>query len=329
MIGLFIGAILMAAFGYNPIYAYAMLLYGAFGGVPEIMETLAFAVPVMLTGLTFAVGVRAGLFNIGAEGQMYLGALGAVIVGGALNFPPGLHLVFTTLMSAFMGVLWAVIPALLKISRGVHEVVSTIMFNWIGFWLVIYLVVYQFAEPGRAERSLPVLPSARYGVLLEGSTLTTIIFVAVALCLLFYFILWGTKMGYELRVMGANPDAAKYAGIKPWRTTLLAFILGGIAAGLAGGSQVMGRPPAWSLYATLGNVVGLGFDGLSVALIGRNHPIGVIFASIFLGALSQGSRTMQYYAGVYFELVRAISGIIILALSVPEALAIFRRWRKK
>jgi len=328
-IGLIIGAFLMIVFGYDPIKAYFALFIGAFGSVSDFLETLAFAVPLMLTGLTFAIGVRAGLFNIGSEGQIYVGALGSVVVGGLLNLPFGLGIVFATLAGAFASVLWSLTPALLKVTRGVHEVISTIMLNWIAFWFTTYLIVYHFGDPNRAERSIAVLPNSRYPILFEGSTLTTALVVAIAYCVLVYFILWGTKVGYELRVEGTNPDAGRYAGVKAWKTTLLAFSLGGIASGLAGASQIIGRPPAWALYATLGNVAGLGFDGLGVALIGRNHPIGVIISSIFFGALIQGSRSMQYNAGVYFEIVRAITGIIIIALSVPEAITIIRRWIKK
>ena len=329
VVGLVAGALLMIFFGYNPVQAYLALFSGAFGGISEFMETLAYAVPLMLTGLAFAIGVRAGLFNIGAEGQMYLGALAAAVVGGSLNLPFGLSLILATLAASFAGALWGLSPALLKISRGVHEVISTIMFNWIAFWFTIYMVVYHFADPNRAEKSITVLESNRYTVLFQGSTLTTAIFVAVAMCLISYALLWGTRMGYELRVMGANPDAAHYGGIKSWQTTLIAFTLGGISSGLAGASQVMGRPSAWSLYATLGNVAGLGFNGMAVALVGRNHPLGVILASIFFGALEQGSRNMQYQAGVYFEVVKAINGIIIIALSVPEAVTVVRRLMKK
>jgi ABC-type uncharacterized transport system permease subunit len=328
-VGMIIGAFLMIVFGYDPIKAYYALFNGAFGTIPDFLETLAFAVPLMLTGLTFAIGVRAGLFNIGSEGQIYIGALASVAIGGSLNLPFGLGIVAATLAGAFASVLWSLTPALLKVTRGVHEVISTIMFNWIAFWLTTYLIVYYIGDPTSAERTIRVLPNNRYPVLFEGSSLTMVLFVAIAFCVLAYFVLWGTKAGYELRVEGTNPDAGHYAGVKAWKTTILAFGLGGIASGIAGASQIIGRPPAWAFYATLGNVAGLGFDGLGVALIGRNHPIGVIFASIFFGALIQGSRSMQYNAGVYFEIVRAITGIIIIALSIPEAITIIRRRIKK
>jgi ABC-type uncharacterized transport system permease subunit len=329
LLGLLFGALLMVIFGYDPIVAYYWLFRGAFGSISDIMETLAFAMPLMLTAVTFAIGVKTGLFNIGAEGQMYLGAVGAAAAGGAIALPAGLHVAVATAFAMLLGALWAIPAALLKMWRGVHEVISTIMLNWIGLYFATYLIIYYLADPNRAERTVPVLPGARYPVLMEGSTLTAVVFVVIAFCIGIYIYLWGTKAGYELRLVGANPDAATYAGISSRRVTLLSFVIGGLAAGLAGASQILGRPPAWALYATLGNVATLGFDGIGVALIGRNHPIGGIFAAVFYGGLRHGSRLMEYRAGVFSELVRAINGLIVVALAMPEIVAIIKRRFKK
>ncbi len=329
IVGLLIGSVLMLFFKYQPIKAYIALFKGAFGTTGDVLETLAFSVPIMLTAITFALGVRTGLFNIGAEGQMYLGAIGAVAVAGLLHLPPVIHVLAATLAGMLAGTLWAAVPALLKVWRGVHEVISTIMFNWIAYHFSIYLAIYFLAEPGRAERTVPALPTARYPVLAEGSTLTAVIFVALAFCFFIYFYLWGTRAGYELRLVGENPHAARYAGASAKKVILTSFLLGGMAAGLAGASQIIGRPPAWSLYATLGNVSSLGFDGIGVALIGRNHPLGGILAAILYGALAHGGRYMEYHAGVDSEMVRAINGIIIVALSIPELWAIIRRRIKR
>jgi len=329
MIGFLAGALLMAPFGYKPLEAYRALFKGAFGTVPDVLEIIAFATPLMLTAVTFAIGVKTGLFNIGAEGQMYMGTIGGVAVAGLLRLPPGLHVAAATLAAMVVGALWALPPALLKIWRGVHEVISTIMFNWIAFHLATYLAIYYLAEPGRAERTVPALPTARYPVLLQGSTLTAVIFVAVAFCLFLYVYLWGTKAGYELRLAGENPEAAHYAGVSAKRVILTSFLIGGCAAGLAGISQIIGRPPAWSLYATLGNVATLGFDGIGIALIGRNHPVGGIFAAILYAGLLHGGRYMEYHARVSSELVRAINGLIVVALAVPEIAVIVRRRLKR
>jgi ABC-type uncharacterized transport system permease subunit len=328
-LGLLAGAVLMRAFGYHPLVAYRALAVGAFGSTEDILETLAFATPLMLTALTFAVGVRAGLFNIGAEGQMYVGAIGATFVAGMLRLPPGVHLAAATAAGMAAGALWALIPGVLKVWRGAHEVISTIMTNWIAFHLSTYLAINFLGEPGRAERTVPALPGARYPVLSEDSTLTAVLFVAVAMAVAVYLYLWGTRQGYELRLAGDNPEAARFAGVHAGRVVILSFVIGGMAAGLAGASQIIGRPPAWSLYATLGNVVTLGFDGIGVALVGRNHPLGAVLAAVLFGALAHGGRLMEYEAGVLSELVRAINGLIVIALAAPELWTLVtRRWRR-
>jgi simple sugar transport system permease protein len=327
VIGLVSGAFLMLAFGYDPIRAYAAMFVGAFGSPAGILESLAFAMPLMVTAVTFAIGVRASLFNIGAEGQMYLGAIGATIVGGAMVLPPSVHIIAATLFAMCFGALWALPAALLKMWRGVHEVVSTIMLNWIAFWLVTFLVRTYFGEPGRAERAVPALATARYPII--GASLTAMIFVVVAFCVAVTILLWRTGIGFELRLVGDNPEAAKYAGASSNRAILVAFLVGGLSAGLAGATQVLGRPPSWTLYATLGNVMNLGFDGIGVALIGRNHPVGGIFAAIFYGGLMHGGRFMEYNVGVASELVDAINGIIVIALAVPQIAEIVRRRRRE
>jgi simple sugar transport system permease protein len=325
-IGLIVGALLMLAFGFDPLRAYAALFAGAFGSTAGILESLAFATPLMVTAVTFAVGVRAALFNIGAEGQMYIGAMGATIVGGAILLPAGIHPVVATIVAMCLGALWALPAAVLKIWRGVHEVVSTIMLNWIALWFVTYLIRNYFSEPGRAERAVPALPTARYPIM--GQTLTTVIVVVVVFCIAVTILLWRTGTGFELRLVGDNPEAAKYAGASSSRAILTSFLVGGLAAGLAGASQILGRPPSYTLYATLGNLINLGFDGIGVALIGRNHPIGGIFAAIFYGGLAHGGRFMEYNVGVASELVDAINGIIVIALAMPEIVAIIRRRRE-
>jgi ABC-type uncharacterized transport system permease subunit len=325
-IGLVAGAFLMLAFHYDPVQAYVALFVGAFGSTSGILETLAFATPLMVTAVTFAVGVRAALFNIGAEGQMYVGAIGAIVVGGTILLPAGVHPIVATLFAMCLGALWALPAAILKIWRGVHEVVSTIMLNWIAFYFVTFLIRTYLGEPGRAERAIPALPTARYPVL--GETLTAMIFFVVIFCVAVAIFLWRTGVGFELRLMGDNPEAAKYAGASGSRAILLSFLVGGLAAGLAGATQVLGRPPSWTIYATLGNLINLGFDGIGVALIGRNHPVGGIFASIFYGGLMHGGRFMEYNVGVASEMVDAINGIIVIALAIPEVAAIIRRRRE-
>jgi simple sugar transport system permease protein len=333
-IGLLIGAGLMLAFGHNPIMGYLSMLKGfglfikeGFFDKTELLETLAYSVPLMLTAITFAVGMRAGIFNIGAEGQVYMGAVAAAWIGGHLVLPTGIHVLVATAFAMLVGALWALLPAILKIFAGVHEVISTIMLNWIAFFHVPYLIIHRFAGI-YAERTAAVLPTAQYPIL--GASLTAVIFVALAACVVVYFLLWRTRAGYELRLVGDNPDAARYAGINIRRTILISFIIGGLAAGLAGASQIIGRPLlGWTLPATLGTVFGLGFSGIGVAVVGRNHPIGGIFAALLFAGMLNGAKFMEYDFRIPSELVVAIQGVIILALAVPTLLPMIRKGVKK
>jgi len=333
VIGLAASAFLMAIYGYDPGKALYWLFYGGFGTRTVFLDSLAYATPLMLTGAAFAVCASAGLFNIGTEGQAYMGAVGAVIFGGLLpRLAPSLgfaSMPLALLGSATLGMLWALGPALLKVLRGVHEVISSIMFNWIAFYTVMYLVRGPITNPARPEMSLPVEPQARFPVLFRGSILTGAIYVAVIASITAYLILKLTKFGFEMRIAGANPDAARYGGVNIPRTILLTYLLSGSLAGLGGGLIVTGRPPVWSIYGTLGNITNVGFDGIGVSLIAMNNPAAVVVSSILIGGLWNGSRFMEPYAGVCSELSRAVIGLIVIALSIPEALRFVRRTFKR
>jgi len=329
-VGLLVGALFIIAVGYDPISAYISMFkgWGIFFAegtfrLTELAFAFAFATPYMLTALTFAIGMRAGLFNIGAEGQLFIGAAAAAWVAGHIALPTGIHVLAVTVVAMLAGALWALIPALLKMWRGVHEVISTIMFNWIAFYLVMYLVIYHLFGVW-AHITAEALPTARYLEMLRPTPLTTAIFIALTACILVYVWLWRMRTGYELRLAGSNPDAARYAGVSISRAILLSFIIGGMVAGLAGASLAV-RPEKWGFHATLGDLVGYGFVGIGVALVGRCHPIGIIPAAIFFGGLAHSGRFMEYDVGVSSELVVAIQGIIIMAMAVPALLAIIRR----
>lgn len=331
-IGLGAGALIMWAWGYNPWPAYAALFRESFGSTYGLAGALANATPLILTALTFAVGARAGLFIIGAEGMLYMGALSAVALSFA-RLPSGFHTVVALLCAAAGGVLWSLVPALLRAYRGVHEVISTIMFNWLSHFLAFYLVANILVDPVRAEKTVSVARTSRLPLLIRGTDLSLGIAVAVVLAALVYLFLWHTVPGYELRAAGANPHAARYAGVSPQKTVLLVFALGGAAAGLAGAVEVMGRPPTFAVYSGLTNIAGFGFDGIGVAMIGRIHPLGIIPASVFYGGLQAGARLMQMEAGVPFEMVRAVQGVIVLALALPELTRMFnvflQTWRAR
>lgn len=317
LLGLLIGAVLMALWGYDPLAAYAALLEGALGSQYAIANTLSRATPLILTGLTFGIGVRAGLFNIGAQGQMTAGAAAAVAAGGLLHLPAGLHLLVAALASMAAGALWSLPAALLKVSRGVHEVISTIMLNLIGLWLVTYLVVTYLTDPIRGERSFQVAASARFPDLLVNGGLTYAFIAALTLAVVMHAVLRHLTSGYELRAAGLNPEAARYAGMRPNWSLTLAFLLGGLAAGLAGATQVLGRFP-YALTNTLSTLGTLGFDGIAVALLARNHPLAAIPSALFFGILAAGAFQMGSQAGVPIDMVQIVQGTIILVVAVPE-----------
>lgn len=324
ILGLLVGAVFMYIWGYDPWRAYWALLKGAFGGDYEIASSIARGVPLILTALTFSICLRAGMFNIGAEGQMYVGAAAAVTVA-YFSLPHPWHLIVGILFAGGAGAVWSLGPALLKLTRGVSEVISTIMFNWISRFLVFYLVAYVLVDPRQAQRTVRIPVSARFPILVPGTDLSAAVYLAVAFAVLVYFVLWHTAVGYEVRAAGLNPTAARYGGISLRRTVLLSFTLGGVAAGMAGAATTMGLPPTYAIISGLPELMNLGFDGMAVAMVGRNHPIGILFAALFFGGLNAGGRVMQFYGAnpVPLEMVRVVMGAIVLAMAIPELARVF------
>ncbi|MBO67095.1 MAG: ribose ABC transporter permease [Acidiferrobacteraceae bacterium] len=327
-IGLAIGAIIMVGLGYSPLDAYSSLLRGSFGSVYSWAESLANATPLILTALTFAIAMRGGLFNIGAEGQLYIGAIAAVSVS-LIQISAPFHLIIALVAAMTAGALWSLPVAILKLTRGVHEVISTIMLNWIARFFAFYMIANVLMDPVRGEKTISIAETSRFARILPGSSLNYGIVVSALAVLLILFLLWRTTAGFELRAAGHSQESSNYAGISYKKQVLRAFLLGGVLAGLAGAVQVMGRPPTYALISGLPQMIDLGFDGIAVAMIGRNHPVGIIFAAIFFGGLMVGGRMMQMSAGVPLELVRIVEGAIILALAVPELKRIFYVVRKK
>lgn len=325
VVGLLIGALLMRIWGFDPWEAYIALLKGAYGGSYEMASSIARGTPLVLTALTFSICFRAGMFNIGAEGQMMVGAIAAITIA-LFTLPPGLHMIVGLVFAALAGAAWSIVPAILKITRGVSEVISTIMFNWIGKFLVIYLGVHILGDSLRPEKTMSIPITARFPILIRGTDLTASVYMVVAVALVIYFVLWHTTVGYEVRAVGFNPTAARYGGIRNKKTMILAFLLGGMTAGLAGASIVMGLPPTYAIYsAGMPQLANIGFDGMAVAMIGRNHPIGILLAALFFGGLNAGGRVMQFYGSnpVPLEMVRVVMGAIVLAMAIPELIRIF------
>lgn len=300
--------------------SYVALLEGSVGSLSAISETLTAAMPLTLAGLGIALGFRAGLFNIGAEGQVLIGGMAAVIVGFSFDgLPAAIHLPLALLAGALAGGLYASIAGWLRAATGAHEVISTIMLNLISYRLVDYLLRLDFIQrEGRADPiSRSVLDSAELPRLLTwidaNLRLHAGIFLMLAAVVVIHWLLFRTKLGFEFRASGASPDAARYAGMRAGLIIVLAMGMAGALAGLAGANQglgVLGR-------ATPGFSAGIGFDAIAVALLGRSHPYGVLLAGLLFGALEAGGRQMQVDAGVSIDLIGIIQALIIVFIAAP------------
>lgn len=325
-VGFLAGGVLLASLGKDPIKTYYYLFQGSLGDVTGFTFTLAYAAPLILTALTFAVGVRAGLFNIGAEGTLYVGGTAAV-AAGLVHLPPGVGLLFVLIVAGAAGAAWSVPAYLLKSYRGVNEVISTIMMNNIALFAMQYVVLNYLLDSlhggTRSDLSATIPANSRFPLLFPPNLSFAIVFV-VLVCFGVYYYLWQTPSGYELRAVGLNPDASRFSGINPRRPMLYAFLLGGITAGLAGAVEVAGAFTPYGIYTGLSNLLSFGFNGIGVALIGRNHPLAIVIAGVFFGALQEGSATVQIY-GVSNEIVQVVEGIIVFAIAAPQLYHLVRR----
>jgi simple sugar transport system permease protein len=312
--------------------AYQALFGGAFVGWGSISETLLAATPLILAGLAVALGFQAGLFNIGAEGQMTIGGLVAVFVGFSIEgLPPFLHILLALLAGFLGGALWGFIPGVLRAKTGAHEVIVTIMLNFIAFRLLDYLLKLPgIQEEGRFDPiSRPVPPEVRLPRILgwlpiegaSGLRLHLGFVVALLMAWLVYWLLYKTTWGFEFRTVGANPSAAKYGGMSVVAVIIVVMTLSGGLAGMAGGNEtlgVLGR-------ASPGFTAAIGFDAIALALLGRSHPGGVVLSAILFGALRAGGRAMQVQSEVGIDLIIIIQALIIVFIAAPELVrAIYR-----
>lgn len=322
---LVIGAVIMWLSGKDAIAAYKILISTAFGGRLEIADTLLTATPLILTGLATAVAFRAGVFNVGVEGSLYLGAFAAAWVGFTLTSLPGPSLLIAALLAgAIVGAAWALIPGYLKARLGVDEIVTTIMLNYVAIYFTSYLVNYPFAVPGLANAMSPlVAANAKLPRLLPPSQLNSSFVLALLAVLAMAFLFSRTALGYELRVYGSNPLFARWSGMRPTSVILKAMLISGALGGLAGAGQVLGVN-----YRFVANFSpGYGFDGIAVALLGRNSAWGVLLGAILFGALRSGGATLELMMDIPLELIRILEATIILFVTAQFALRWVRRRR--
>ncbi len=307
------------------------LYMGSFGTKLGLAATLNNTVPLIFTGLAVALPFKAGLFNIGGAGQMYIGAIGAVIIGLYVNLPPLIEISLAFLVGIIFGALWGFIPGYLKAKTGVHEVINTIMMNYIAIYLVRYLVsngplngMIGTARTKIIHKSaqLPILWNFPINPVSAG------ILFAIALSFIFYWLLEYTSIGFELKATGLNPKAASYTGINVNKNIVVAMVLGGIGAGLAGVCFTLGQ----THFVSNDFPVEMAFTGIAVALLGRNNPFGVIPAAFLFGALQASNLQLQLYANVPKDVVNIMQGVVILFVAmdriIPELLAKRARRRK-
>jgi simple sugar transport system permease protein len=303
-----IGAIILYVSGANPLEAYTALFEGSFGTPETFGRTLEKATPLILSGLAVAFAFKGGLFNIGAQGQLLFGAITAAAVGFSLQgLPAIIHAPLAFLAGGLAGALYGAIPGALKTYTGAHEVITTIMLNFIAINLTDYLAdgPWKDSSPGNIVARTPaVLASAQIPKIGNISLGFVLALLAVVLT---WWLLFRTTLGYEIRTVGLNPHAAHYAGIRVSATVILTMALSGFLAGLGGSIETLGVVGRFQP----GFNANLGFDGITIALLGKTNPFGVIPAALLVGAMRAGANRMQFRAGVSFEIVDVILALVL------------------
>lgn len=329
VLGIIFGTIIMLVSGYNPVDAFIALGQGAFGDVYQIGEVVRQVTPYILAGLAVAFAFRVGLFNIGVEGQFIVGWLAAVWVGVTFDLPAIIHLPLAILAAMIAGGIWAFIPGLLKARFRVHEVIVTIMMNYIALHTVNYIVNTKMnqgsSKTGKIHESAS-LRSDWLSDLTTGSSIHWGIIVAIICCFIMWFLLEKTTRGYELRAVGFNQDAAHYAGMNVNKNIILSMVISGCFAGIAGAMEGLGT---FGYMAVQGGFTGVGFNGIAVALLGGNTALGVFFAALLFGILKIGALSMPL-AGVPKELVDIIIALIVFFVASSYIIRIvLERFSKK
>jgi general nucleoside transport system permease protein len=322
-----VAGLVVVAIGVNPITAVRILVGGALGSANGIGYTLYYATTFIFTGLAVAIAFHAGHFNIGGEGQALLGGLGIALVVLNLAFLPAPLLVLLAIAGAALaGALWAFLPGWLQAYRGSHVVITTIMFNFIAFGLLGYLLVGPLKRPdSMALETLPFIQGARFlrgdeilgwfGIAMPRTPLNLSFVLALACAFFTWVLVWHTRLGYEIRTVGANPSAAHYAGISSKRITVIVMMIGGAFAGMMATNEILGVQQRLIADFT----AGAGFVGIAVALMGRGHPAGIVLASLLFGVLYQGGAELAFdIPQITRDMIVVIQGLVILFAGALE-----------
>ncbi|MBN1537074.1 MAG: ABC transporter permease [Anaerolineales bacterium] len=327
-----VGGLVIAGAKGDPFAAYAGLFEGAFGTLRALSETTVWATPYIFAGLAVALAFKGGLFNIGAEGQLALGAVASAWVGYRLpellgtTIPGAIHLPLTVGAGMLAGAIWGAIPGWLKAKTGAHEVINTIMMNYIALNLVSYLLNGPMKDPD------PLNVIARTPLISEGAQIPVIFskyrfhwgfILALVVAFLVWWLLWKTTLGFEIRTAGSNPDAGKYAGINVSRTIVLTMTLSGMLAGLAGAIEVT----ALNYRHELGFSQGYGFDAIAIALLGKSHPFGAVVGAILFGAMRNGATRMQFLTQIPVDVISVIQALILLFVAADAIVRFIYRIR--
>ena len=322
LLGLLVGAIVLIISGNDPLTAYGAMIEGIIGKPKYIAWTIIKATPYILTGLSIAFAFKTGLFNIGAEGQFIIGALTATILGYALHLPAIIHIPLTMIVAGLAGGLWGAIAGFLKAKFGINEVIATIMLNWIAFYTSNLMVSNSFLSIPNSEASVSINDSASIsinwmkGLVGPATSVNWGIIISIVLVFVIWFVLTKTTLGFELRAVGHNKDAAEYAGIDVRKSILKSMAIAGMLAGIAGAIQVMGVTHNITVLAAQ---EGYGFDGIAVALIANSNPIGVIFSGLLFGAFKYGGIKMQS-VGAPSEVINIVIGSIVYFIALSNGL---------
>jgi simple sugar transport system permease protein len=310
-LAILVGGIIIELSGENAIEAYRALYDGALANRKVFGRTLEKATPLVMGGLAVAFAFKAGLFNIGGQGQLVIGALFAAAVGyGVTGLPWIIHLPMALLVGGIAGAAWGMIPGLLKATRGAHEVITTIMLNFVAINLTDWLTAHPWRQPGPITQTPHIEASAeipRWGELPLGFG------IAVAAAVGCWYLLQRTTMGFEIRSVGLNPEAARYAGISVPKIVVLTMTISGFLAALGGAIETQGVVGRYEP----GFNAGLGFNGITIALLARTHPIGVIPAALLVGAMEAGGSMMQFKADVQPEITEIIEALMLLFVATP------------
>ena len=302
-----------------PLATYSALVQGSILSINGLVDTIVNATPLILVGLAVGLGFKAGLFNIGGQGQFLMGAVASAAAGAALSqSSPVIAIPLAVLAGMAAGALYGFIPGFLKAFTGAHEVVTTIMLNYVAIYVVAYLVIGPLRQAGASFAVSPDVGAARLPAILNvgtGHAGHVGILIPLLVVPAMWWLLYRSTIGFEIRTVGANPDAALYAGMRPRRLVVLALTLGGLLAGLAGAVEILGvsgnMPAAYS--------TNIGYDAITVALLGRANPVGIVFGGLLLGAMRAGAPLMETVADVPRQMVDVLQGIILFFLAADVA----------